>query len=117
MSAADKREELEARCWHEGLTLTAVQYILNAADAYAEALADEYGPERVVGRVRLAQAAAEAVPVHYHGEGAGATACQFTWRRPPRRVTSDPRKVSCTRCRKSRGYKDDMWAREHGEAA
>lgn len=75
MTAADRREELEAvihaqltRAWKYGLrapsdpkdrgTLTPAQAILAAADAYATSLAAEE-TDRLAGRERLAIATAE----------------------------------------------------------
>lgn len=59
MRVAAAREEFEAAVWR-ALTLgprwsKAVESILSAADAYAEAVADE----RIAGRKRLAEAANE----------------------------------------------------------
>jgi hypothetical protein len=63
VSAADKREELEARLWRLGLNAGDVAELLAGADAYAEAVADERIAGRVVsriqGRERLAVAVAE----------------------------------------------------------
>ena len=102
-SAADRREELEARLWQAGLPVTAVEHILQAADTYAEAVAEE----RIDGRNQLARAAAGlGPPVHYRGVY-GPTACRATWKRQPRYVTRDPAAVTCNGCKRSRGYKDD----------
>lgn len=46
MSAADKREELEARLWRTGLPPQAVKVILTVADEYAEARAEDEGQAR-----------------------------------------------------------------------
>ena len=114
MSAADHREELEARCWQAGLSTTQVDGILAAADRYAEAAADG----SVIGRLRLARAAAAVIPaVHYPSIIPGGTACNNGWKYPPRRITADLGEVTCTRCRHGRGYQDALWAREQGAAA
>ena len=50
MSAADKREELEAAAWHASgpyPDIDLIVAVLRAADAYAAAVADE----RIAGRV------------------------------------------------------------------
>lgn len=67
MSAADRREELEAAIWQRlnpALGHGALTVILSYADDYAEAVADEritgHVTERATGRERLAEATAEA---------------------------------------------------------
>lgn len=61
MTAADRREELEAAIWRLGalpLAPNAVDQILSASDAYATSLAAEE-LERSEGRRRLETATAE----------------------------------------------------------
>jgi len=52
MSAADKREELEARLWRYGLPPNAVRVLLTVADEYAEARAEDEGAARFESLLR-----------------------------------------------------------------
>ena len=62
MSAADAREELEARLWRLGIPAPDVRVILAVADDYARAYAarqvDRMAAPDLEGRARLAEAAA-----------------------------------------------------------
>jgi len=59
MSAADKREELEARLWRHGLPPNAVRVLLTVADEYAAEAAEAGSADSILGPRRLEEAAAE----------------------------------------------------------
>lgn len=104
MSAAGRREELEARCWQAGLTLAAVEYILTAADHYAEALAGRE-LDRVEGQQRLMRAAIEYDALRPHGTPAA-------YRRHQRHG-----ETPCEACRQARNRYQAEYRRARREAA
>lgn len=94
-AASDRREELEAFLWREGVPASLVPLVLIAADAYAKA-----------GRPRARKkpaAPGSRRAVHYAPEGAKHPACQAhdfpasrNWA-----LTADRLDVTCQRCPKS----------------
>lgn len=113
MTASDAREEVEALIrravtFRDGsgrlrsaLTEDEISAVLAAADRYRDALPDDDGRT-----------------VHLEGLAGADSACRYRWQEPGLlALTGNPAAVTCTRCFKSRRYRDMTGQGGHGRRA